>query len=111
MRKEKWILRGKLTAVVRRAFTQLHAHAVKVIAYLLGAGSEGTEGVVAFEAEQEDDDLLAAGAVGGVLAVFVADLRGCLLGDHTIPGWVVEDAERDEAFGEEAEGENQSRDR
>ena len=52
------------------------------------------KGVVAFEAEQEDDDLLAAGAVGGVFAVFVADLRGCLLRDHAVHGCVVEDAER-----------------
>jgi len=43
--------KGKLTAVIRRAFTQLHAHAVKVIAYLFEAGSEDAEGVVAFEAE------------------------------------------------------------
>ena len=60
--------------------------------------------MVAFEAEHEDDDLLAIGAVGGVPAIFIVDLCG-RLGDHAVHDWAVEDAERDKAFGEEAERE------
>ena len=64
--------------------------------------------MVALEPEQQDNNLLAAGPVGGVVAVFVVDLRGGLLEDHAIHGRVAEDPERDEAFAEEAEGEEQS---
>jgi hypothetical protein len=99
------LLRRELTTVVCRAFTHLHTHAVEVTLYLLETGSEDAEGVAAFEAGQEDDDPLASGAVDGVPAVFVVDLRGRLLGDNAVHGWVVEDAERDKAFEEEAERE------
>lgn len=102
------MLQRELTTVVRRVFTHLHTHAVEITPYLLETGSEDAEEVAAFEAEQEDDDLLATDAVGGVPAVFVVDLRGRLLGDHAVHGRVVEDVERDKAFGDEAEREGQS---
>jgi hypothetical protein len=62
--------------------------------------------MVALEPKQQHDDLLAARAVGRIVAVLVADLRGGLLQDDAVHGWVVQDAECDEAFVEEAETEH-----
>jgi hypothetical protein len=98
MRKENGCFEGKLTAVVRCAFTHLHIHAVEVIRISLKQGGEDAKLVVASVAEQMGDDILTASPVGGVLAVFIADLCGPLLEDHAVRGWVVEDAERDKAF-------------
>jgi hypothetical protein len=106
-----WILAdgggGRRTAIVRGAFTQLHRHAIEVVAHFLETGREDAEGMVALKAEEQDNDLLATGAVGGVLAVFIGDLRGGLLEDDAVHGGVAQQPERDEALAEEAEGEDE----
>jgi hypothetical protein len=93
--REMKVGKKKLTAIVCSTFTQLYRHAIKVIAHLLEARCEDTERMIAFEPEQQDDNLFAAGAVGREVAVLVADLRGGLLEDDAVHGWVAEEAERD----------------
>jgi hypothetical protein len=97
------------TAIIRSALTELDSHAREVIAHLPEARCEDAERMVALEAEQQDDNLLAARAVGGEVAVLVANLRRGLLEDDAVHGRVAEEACGDEALIKEADGQDRHR--